>query len=330
VVVYLGGGIPTMAVVTATANLSVFGLHYLAYRRWVPEARISLSKVSRHIIRELIDYCFSLTVWGFGLLLVTGLDLTIVGAYRFGEIGYYSVAATLVTFFNGLFGALFGAMGSPAAVLHARGDGLGLGRMVSATTRIGMLLLLATGLPLIFGGHKILTLWVGSAYAQHAAPLLQLLLIANILRTCISPYIIAMISTGEQRRIILVPLLEGAVNLVASLIAGYYWGAIGVAFGTLVGSFFSIGGHIVYTMRQSIAIELRVTDYFRDSLLRPIMCALPLLFVSVLWSQGGKAIPLWFSILSVVVGCIATGYLFWTIGLVSTERRKLISRLGFR
>ena len=84
-----------------------------------------------------------------------------------------------------------------------------------------------------------------------------------------------MISTGEQRQIILVPLLEGAVNLVASLIAGYYWGAIGVAFGTLIGSFFSIGGHIVYTMRRSVAIELRVSDYFRDSLLRPIMCALP-------------------------------------------------------
>ena len=84
----------------------------------------------------MIDYCFSLTVWGFGLLLVTGLDLTIVGAYRFGEIGYYSVAATLVTFFNGLFGALFGAMGSPAAVLHARGDGFGSALHTRSTLRL--------------------------------------------------------------------------------------------------------------------------------------------------------------------------------------------------
>jgi O-antigen/teichoic acid export membrane protein len=330
VVVRLGGGLPSMALVTAAANISTLALQYFAYRRWIPAVRISLSKFSRRAVREMIDYCSSLTVWGVGLLLVTGLDLTIVGAYRFKEVGYYSVAATLVTFSNGLFGAIFAAMGSPAAVLHARGDGIGLGRMVSATTRIGMVLLLATGLPLIFGAREILRLWVGSAYAEHATPLLQLLVLANIIRTCITPYIIAMISTGEQRRIIFVPLVEGIVNLVSSLIAGYYWGAIGVAFGTLIGSFVSIGGHVLYTMRRSVAIELRVRNYFRDSLLRPTVCALPFLLVGTLWSLVGKWLPLWFSISTVAVGIIVSGYLFWKVGLVSNERRELIARVGFR
>ena len=328
VVVRLGGGLPSMAVVMAGANVCAFLLQYLAYRRWIPAVRISFAHVSWGIVRELVDYCFSLTVWGIGLLLVTGLDLTIVGVYRFGEVGYYAVAATLVTFFNGLFGALFGAMGSPAAVLHAREDDIGLGRMVSRTTRVGMLLLLATGLPLVFFARQILGLWVGPGYAQHAAPLLQLLVVANILRTCISPYIIAMISTGEQRRIIVVPLLEGAVNLVGSLIAGYYLGAVGVALGTLIGSFVSIGGHAIYTMHQSVAIKLRTSDYLRDSLLRPLGCAIPLLLASFLWPYFGREFPLW---LSISVGAMAgtlSIYLLWNLGLIPEERKRLISRFG--
>jgi O-antigen/teichoic acid export membrane protein len=330
VVVRFGGGLPSMAAVIASANFLTFALQYMAYRRWVPGIRIALSNFSSLIIREMVDYCFSLTVWGVGLLLVTGLDLTIVGAYRFGEVAYYALAATLVTFFNGLFGAIFGAMGSTAAVMHARGDGLGLGRLVSTTTRIGMLLLLASGLPLIFGAQHILSFWVGTAYAQHAVPLLQLLVFANILRTCVSPYIIAMISTGEQRRIIFVPLIEGVVNLVGSLIAGYYWGAIGVAFGTLLGSFVSIGGHLLYTMHQSVAIELHVRDYFRDSLLRPMACAVPFFLVGTLWARIEKPLPLWSSILILAIGAVVSGYLVWMVGLVSSERRKLIAQLGIQ
>ena len=111
--------------------------------------KISLNYLSPKVLQELIDYCFSLTVWSLGLLLVTGLDLTIVGAYRFQEVSYDAIAATLVTFLNGLFGAVFGAMSSPAAVLHAREDSAGLGKLVSTTTRFGMLLLLGTGLPMV-------------------------------------------------------------------------------------------------------------------------------------------------------------------------------------
>ena len=84
---------------------------------------------------------------------------------------------------------------------------------------------------------------MGPRYAENATILVQLLVVANIIRICVSPYIVAMIGTGEQRRIIFVPLLEGAVNLAASVIAGYYLGAAGVALGTLIGSVVSLVGH---------------------------------------------------------------------------------------
>ena len=326
-VVHLGGGLPAMAMVMAAVNLSSFLLQYLAYRSWISSLTISFALVSRSVVRELVSYCMSLTVWSLGLLLVTGLDVAIVGAYRFGDVAYYAVAATLVTFFTGLFGAIYGAMGAPAAVLHARKDGPGLARMVASTTRIGMLLLLATGIPMIFWARPLLRFWVGADYANHASPILQLLLIANILRICVSPYIIAMISTGAQRYIILVPLLEGVVNLVCSVIGGYYLGAMGVALGTLIGACVSVCGHIVYTMRRNTAIELKIGYYVCNSLLRPLLCAMPIIALSLLWPALSRVAPGLLSPLLAALTCVVSLYLLWRFALTSVERQKLGSRL---
>jgi len=313
--------------VMAAVNLSSFLLQYLAYRSWISSLTISFALVSRSVVRELVSYCMSLTVWSLGLLLVTGLDVAIVGAYRFGDVAYYAVAATLVTFFTGLFGAIYGAMGAPAAVLHARKDGPGLARMVASTTRIGMLLLLATGIPMIFWARPLLRFWVGADYANHASPILQLLLIANILRICVSPYIIAMISTGAQRYIILVPLLEGVVNLVCSVIGGYYLGAMGVALGTLIGACVSVCGHIVYTMRRNTAIELKIGYYVCNSLLRPLLCAMPIIALSLLWPALSRVAPGLLSPLLAALTCVVSLYLLWRFALTSVERQKLGSRL---
>jgi len=325
--VRLGGGLPAMAMVMAAVNLSSFLLQYLAYRRWITSLKISFALVSRSVVRELVSYCFSLTVWSLSLLLVTGLDVAIVGAYRFGDVAYYAVAATLVTFFTGLFGAVYGALGAPAAVLHAREDRPGLARMVASTTRIGMLLLLVTGVPMIFWARPLLRLWVGADYANHASPILQMLLIANILRICVSPYIIAMISTGAQRHIILVPLLEGVVNLVSSVIGGYYLGAIGVAFGTLIGAGVSVCGHIFYTMRRNTAIDLRISSYVWSSLLRPLLCAMPIIALSLSWPALSRVVPGLISPLLAALTSVVCLYLLWSFALTSVERQKLGSRL---
>ncbi|MEZ2348035.1 hypothetical protein [Terriglobus sp. RCC_193] len=333
-IVRQGGGIIAMGVAAAAVNLASYAVQFVAYQRLTaslePSMSLARERASRSYAKELIDYCGSLTIWAIGLILVTGLDLTIVGAYRFDQVGYYAIAATVVNFLGGLFGALFSAMGSPAAVLHAREDKLGLGRMVSTGTRLGMLLLLATGLPLIFGASRILNLWVGSVYAQHTALLVQLLVTAHIIRLSVSPYTIAMIGTGEQRRIILVPLLEGAANLIASLIAGYYWGAAGVAFGTLIGALVSLAGHFFYNMRRSITVQLGIGEYLREAYLRPILCATPVLILGFSWNAFERALTFWPLFFIVLLGSILTLILVWYVGLTSIERGRFIAMLTRR
>jgi O-antigen/teichoic acid export membrane protein len=321
-----GGSLAQMAFAVAATNLASYFLQFYTCHRVAPGMRLSLRFITRSTVRELSDYCLSLMVWSLGLLMVTGLDLSIVGYYRFNEVAYYSVAAIIVTFLSGFYNAVISPMMPAAAVLHARGDGRDLGRMVMVATRYGMLLLLVTGIPLIAGAHFILKIWVGSTYAIHAALIAQILITANIIRLSVTPYVVAMIGAGEQRKVILTPILEGVANLICSLVAGYFLGAVGVAIGTLVGSVVGISGMLFYNIRRTAAIELSISEYIKNSLLRPSFCAVPVLTISILLSTGVRLNP---SLENLLKG-IAVGvsfFLLWIVGLRSDERQNLTTRL---
>ncbi len=324
-VVKQGGDLTQMGLAVAVANLASYALQYVMYRRLVPGARLSTQLVSSETGRELFDYCLSLSIWSFAMLLVTGLDVTLVGYFQFGAVVYYAVAASLITFFAGFQGALFGVMIPSTAMLQARGEFRELGQVMITATRYSTFLLLLTGLPLILAARSILTLWVGPAYALHGARILQVLVAANIIRLSAIPYVMTLIGTGQQRLVIITPLLEGFSNLLVSIVAGYMFGAMGVAIGTFFGALVGFGGNLVYNMRRTVGLQYRISDYLRDGLLRPAICGLPVLaFATAL--RLSNSITLLTTGLGFVATLMATGFLVWRWGLIGSEREKLRAR----
>ena len=322
VVVKAAGGLILMGLTVALVNLGSYVMQYWMYRRATPAYRISKGMVSKTERRELFDYCLSLSIWSFAMLLVSGLDVSLVGYFQFDAVAYYAVAASLITFFAGVQNAAFTAMVPSTAVMQARGDGKALGCMMITATRYGTLLLLIVGIPLIFGANRILTLWVGSLYAEHGVRILQVLAAANIIRLSAAPYIMALVGTGQQRLVILTPLLEGLANLLASLLLGYEFGALGVAVGTFVGSLVGFGGNIVYNMPRTTGFEFTIANYLRDGLIRPLVCAIPaIFFVMVLLYR--RKLGLVVTIVGAASFMLATLYFFWNWGLVGSERQKL-------
>jgi len=311
-----------MGAVMAAVNLASYAAQYLIYRRLASDLRASFRLVSRNSARILFDYCFSLVIWQFAMLLVTGLDLTLVGIFDFKAAGYYAVAASLIVFIAGLQNAIFGALIPSTAVLQARGDARELGRLTVATTRYGVLLLLLTGLPLIVAAGPILTLWVGPAYAAKGALVLKVLVAANIIRLSATPYVMTLIGAGQQRLVTVTPLVEGFTNLLVSVAAGFYFGAVGVALGTLVGSVVGVCGNYFYNMPRTTDLKFRRVDYFCDALLRPLACATPLLlFAVVSHLQADAGLPekmIW-----VAAAFITTLFCMWRWGLHDGERSKL-------
>jgi O-antigen/teichoic acid export membrane protein len=325
---YAGGSIVVMAAVVAAVNLLSYLAQFWASRRLALTIPFGRRLVSRQAAREIAGYCFSLSIWTFAGMLVTGMDLTIVGIVDFEAVGSYSIAASLITFITGLQSALFSTLIPEAAVLGARDNAQRLGGMLISSTRYGMFILLVSGLPLIIGAHSILTLWVGPGYAANSALLLQILVAANIIRLALVPYAMLLIGTGQQRLVTLTPLAEGFSNLIVSVIAGWLLGAVGVAIGTLVGAIVGVGCHLVVNMPRTTGIAVERRRYLQDGLLRSLVGAIPFLAVGLLLPALSALGPA--ALLATIgLATIASAGIFWRWGLEQPEQHTVAALLAY-
>lgn len=325
IVVQRGGGLVDMAVATALVNLGSYVIQVIACRYIVPWAEISFRSISLSSVYELFQYCKSLTVWSFATLLVTGLDTIIVGRFDFHSVAYYAVAATLITFIVGLQNAIFSVLIPKAAVLGAQGRPGELGNLLASTTRIGMFVLLASGLPLLIVPDAIVKAWIGPVYATNTFMILRVLVIANIIRLSAVPYAMLLIGTGQQKLVIISPLLEGGSNLIASVIAGARMGAIGVALGTLIGAIVGILCNFIYNMPRTKGIAIELSTYFRDGIIRPGFCFAPLI-VLLVGKMVFPAVVQSFQAQLMLLAVASSLFTSWIFGLSLDQRSWIITR----
>lgn len=321
-----GGGLIAIGAAVALANL----LSYLAtcggWRLWARQVRFRLATVSRACIRQIGGYSVTLSVWLLAGLMISGLDLTIVGMFDYNATAYYALAATLTNFLVQTHSAVFAALLPASAMLGARGDADRLGRMLVASTRYGMLIILAMSVPLLFAGQSFIRVWAGGSYAIHTIAILRVLVVANAIRLCALPYSTLLLGTGQQVKVLASPVAEGITNLVASLVGAHYLGAIGVAIGTLIGSVISVGFHFLYNMPRTALMLIDRRRLLSDALIRPLLCAMP--FV-VVWLSRVFALHFPEQVEASLIGAaaIGSGVLVWHYGLISSERQRLLQAI---
>ena len=315
-------GLAWMGAAVALANGASYGGAYLAWRLWAPQVKVRISLISKACAGKIASYSLAMAAWFAGMLMVSGLDLAIVAKFDYAATAYYAVAATLTGFVTQTQGAIFASLLPASAVLSARGDAQKLGEVLVTSTRYGIIILLGMALPLMIAGKFILRIWVGTDYATHSNDILQVLVIANVVRLSALPYATLLLGTNQQRKVIMSPLAEGVANLAASVLGAYFLGAIGVAIGTLIGSFVGIGFHLFHDMPRTSEIAFSRSTLVKHGLLRPLACALPLvvmLFVGV-HALGTSPATIVLLLTSVIGG---TGLLFWKYGLIESDRRRI-------
>lgn len=306
--------LPVMAGLIGSMNLVGGILLYLLARKMLPTMRISLRAVSKRYLRTMISFCAGLSIWQFSMFLVGGLDLIIVGYFRFASVAYYSVGINMVLVIAGLGSAATTALLAPSAAMHARKEYARLGAMVLKTTRYTILLLIVVSFPLFLAGIPILTLWVGAAYARESITILEILLVANIIRVAGAPYSIALVGAGEHVKVIFSPLFEGFTNLIVSLVAGYYLGPIGVAIGTLVGSIGGVGVNIFYNIPRIPEVSLKRSTYMLRGMAQPVFEVFPALAGITLGTSG--------ALHGVVLRCFIVGIGVLLSGFLLKQHRR--------
>ncbi len=315
-----------MAWVFGFVNFVTMILQIGLFRIAVSTVQLGIRWLSKSASKEIIDYCVSLTIWSVIMLLISGLDTVIVGVLDFRRVAPYTLAVSLLTFVMGIQNAVFSVMIPRAAILGARGDSNSLGRLLLKSSRYGMLLLLLTGLPLIIFGRQILTIWVGQVFAGETLLILQVLIVANIVRLSSLPYSLLLIGTGQQKLVTVSPIIEGISNLAVSITCGYIFGAVGVAFGTLVGAIFGVLANVIYNIPRTTAIQIARKQYLSEGLLRPLLSLAPIwavLLPIALISKISNIVLLEITLPLLVV----TSAMLWQYGLIGNERASILAQL---
>jgi O-antigen/teichoic acid export membrane protein len=301
-----------MAITIAIGNIgSGIGL-YLAWKKMASQISISLQTISQQTGIEVIEYCYGLLLWNVAILLVSGLDTTIIGIFDYQSLIYYNLAATLINLVIGVQGSISGATVPTVAMMAAQGRKEEIGDLLILMTRYATIVSISISIPLILLSQFITSIWVGSSYSTQMTVLLQMLVLANFIRQFGGPY--SMI-------IILSPLIEGIINLFISTILVSRIGAIGVAIGTMIGAIISVSLHFFYNLPRTKGLYIRSSNKLVHAILAPVLTTIPC-WVSLYFSSQIQLSPI-SSILSILIAIVLMSILLWEFGILPAERKQI-------
>ena len=171
------------------------------------------------------------------MLLVSGVAIMMVGYYDFQRVASYSLAATLITIMVGVQQAIISPLLPAGAKLNAREETRSeLSGLLNRSTLICMAGLGLSVLLLKFLGDWFLQLRLGKGYSEDILNILLILAAANLIRNTALPYSMLLLAVNMQNKVQLTVLVEGIATLISSLVLASNYGALGVAYGALVGS----------------------------------------------------------------------------------------------
>jgi len=323
-VVALHGNLAVMGVAAALVNVATGVLQVFAWRKQASHIRLSVRLVEYRVLKNVARFCTYQSIWTVGMLCVTGLDVTIVGHYDYIQTAYYSIATLPTSFVLLIVSSILNPLMPASSALSTQRSPAEMGDILARITRYGTMILLLTGLPLIVCGLPILRLWVGEAYALHTIQYLRILVLANVIRSLCQPYATMVSATGRQRAATAAAVCEAVVNLGSSIYLASRFGAIGVAFGTLLGSFVSVGLHFAITMHYTHStLAISRSRLLLKGLVRPAVITLPSLAMIPLWWSSSVALGL---PLAITWG-LSTLLIAW-FGSLNWDERLRLSDLG--
>ena len=126
-------------------------------------------------------------------------------------------------------------------------------------------------------------------------------------------------ATGKQHLATVASIVEACVNIVLSIWLVQKIGAIGVALGTLIGAFVSIGLHwLVSIPRTQATISISRPRLLNQGVLRPLLVIAPFLAAIPFW-QKLNMLPAPPAILAICI--ILTIAIAWWVSLTAQDRR---------
>jgi len=203
-------------------------------RRILPETSFWPS-VDRSIWPKITSFGIFAWLQSLAALLFAQADKLIVGALMgAAAAGRYSVCAQLAAMVHMVVASAFGFLFPKFSRQSEAGELRELKNTFRWAMTANWVLAGVLALPLVLGGHKILTLWLGRAFADDSSALLMVLVFGYFwLSINVVPYL-ALLGFGRVRYNCMVSVLGGASSVCASAFLIPRYGLLGAGFGKII------------------------------------------------------------------------------------------------
>ena len=177
------GSLVQLALVMAGFNVAAAAMQFIGWRKYLRKrVDFSLAAFDRKTAARLIKYGSVLSLWSVAALLISGLDILIVGHYDYKNTGFYAVASSATNFMLTIIGSIFNPVLPAVSSLQASSTPRQIGDLLIRVTRYCTVLLCLFGSTLLFAAYPLLSLWVGHDYAVQSVLYLEILVLGNVLK----------------------------------------------------------------------------------------------------------------------------------------------------
>ncbi len=322
------GGLVALALITVV----VAAVRLLPPLFWLkselPELRLRRSLVTRRQARELLSFSSRNMLIQVASKVVVSTDVIVVGII-FGSVaaGVYGIPAKLFALAFGVGIASTTLLFPVLSELEGADDRERQERYLLAGVRLGVAVVVAIGLPLVFLPDRFLEAWLPSDFdVSTAAPILAILMVSLLFAQ--PGHLLAqfLVARGRHGRLAVARLATVAVNLLLSIGLALWVDLWGVALATLVTEALSVTVVLPYLVRRESSASLPA---LAAAWLRPVglgvLAAVPTLLAL------GRLLDIETLVEFVAVGmCWLVLYsaLVWRFAMGDPERRTITEAFG--
>ncbi len=275
-----GYGLLTVALITVGMPLLSALVNAAAVFRILP-LRLGVHHVSRSSLRRIASY--SGTTF---LIIVAGrlrfkTDALVIGTFvSAAAVTYFTIGSRLVDYASETVSSLAQIFVPMSSQSQAKGDLDGLRKIFVVGNRACAFIIFPITAVLTMLGKSIIEIWVGPKYVATSYPVLLILLYPTTLMLAQSASGRTLWGMAKHRTWAWVVLVEGASNLILSVILVRPYGILGDAIGTAVPLACSMIFFLPQHLCRLLGIKLRT--YLSRAFLLPLALCIPLVVALLL------------------------------------------------
>jgi len=307
-----GRGLLTVALITVSLPLITSVVNATVVLKLLP-LHFGLRFFTYESVKRIASYGGTTFVIIVATRLRFKTDALVIGTFvSSAAITYFTIGSRLVDYAGDVVSGLAQVFVPMSSKSDATGDLAGLRKIFVAGNRACALIIFPMAAILIILGKSVIEAWVGARYIASSYPVMLILVIPSTLMLAQSASSRVLYGMAKHKTLASVTLMEGAANLILSLLLVRPFGILGDAAGTaiplLCTTIFFLPRHLCRVL------NLRIGIYLREAFLLPMLMCLPLIAVLLLmrhWVVPHNYLQL---TIQLVVGSLVYGIgLLWAV-----------------